>query len=53
MFWAPLWGRPIWSDFPDALGWAGIAIIGTGLVVMRAPGSAPVEREKAAPEGAA
>lgn len=48
MFWAVLWGWLVWGDFPDALGWLGIAvIIGAGLVVIRAP------NEKAAPEGAA
>lgn len=49
MFWAVLWGWLAWGDFPDALGWLGIAVIvAAGLVVIRAPGT-----EKAAPEGAA
>jgi drug/metabolite transporter (DMT)-like permease len=49
MFWAVLWGWLIWGDFPDALGWVGIAvIIAAGLVVIRTPAM-----EKAAPEGAA
>ncbi len=49
MFWAVLWGWLAWGEFPDAIGWMGIAvIIGAGLVVIRAPAN-----EKAAPEGAA
>jgi drug/metabolite transporter (DMT)-like permease len=49
MFWAVLWGWMIWGDFPDTLGWIGIAvIIAAGLVVIRSP-----QKEKAAPEGAA
>ena len=45
MFWAVLWGWLAWGDFPDWLGWAGIAvIIGAGLVVIRRP-----QTEKAAP----
>jgi drug/metabolite transporter (DMT)-like permease len=49
MFWGVLWGWLIWGDFPDALGWVGIAvIIGAGLLVIRHP-----QTEKAAPEGAA
>lgn len=49
MFWGVLWGWLIWGDFPDALGWVGIAvIIGAGLVVIRAPAT-----KKAAPESAA
>lgn len=49
MFWAVLWGWTFWGDFPDWLGWVGIAIIVTaGLLVIRAS-----ETEKAAPEGAA
>lgn len=36
MFWAVLWGWLAWGDFPDALGWLGIAIItAAGLVVIR------------------
>jgi drug/metabolite transporter (DMT)-like permease len=49
MFWGVLWGWLVWGDFPDALGWVGIAvIIGAGLLVIRKP-----QTEKAAPEGAA
>ena len=49
MFWAVLWGWLVWGEFPDTIGWLGIAvIIGAGLVVIRAPAN-----EKAAPEGAA
>ncbi|MGL4238310.1 DMT family transporter [Tabrizicola sp.] len=49
MFWGVLWGWTIWGDFPDILGWVGIAIIiGAGLLVISAP-----QNEKAAPEGAA
>lgn len=49
MFWAVLWGWLVWGDFPDALGWLGIAvIIAAGLVVIRRPAT-----EKAAPQGAA
>ncbi len=49
MFWGVLWGWVFWGDFPDGLGWIGIAvIIAAGLLVIRAP-----QKEKAAPEGAA
>ena len=49
MFWAVLWGWVFWGDFPDGLGWVGIAvIIAAGLLVIRAP-----QTKKAAPEGAA
>ncbi len=35
MFWGVLWGWLFWNDLPDALGWAGIAIIiVSGLYVM-------------------
>lgn len=48
MIWGLLWGWLIWGDLPDALAWAGIAvIIGAGLVVIRAePGAG---KAKAAP----
>lgn len=49
MFWGVMWGWVFWGDFPDGLGWIGIAvIIGAGLLVVRAP-----QKEKAAPKGAA
>lgn len=49
MFWAVLWGWVFWQDFPDSLGWIGIAvIIAAGMLVIRTPA-----KEKAAPEGAA
>ena len=36
IFWGLLWGWPFWADLPDALGWAGIAlIIGSGIYVLR------------------
>lgn len=36
MFWAVLWGWLFWSDFPDYLGWIGIAVIvAAGMVVIR------------------
>ncbi len=48
MLWGLLWGWLIWGDLPDALAWAGIAvIIAAGLVVIRA--EAPRASEKAAP----
>jgi drug/metabolite transporter (DMT)-like permease len=49
MFWGVLWGWLVWGEFPDAVGWIGIAIIiGAGLVVIRSP-----QTQQAAPEGAA
>ncbi len=49
MFWAVLWGWLFWGDFPDGLGWIGIAIIvAAGMLVIRMG-----QKEKAAPEGAA
>ena len=49
MFWGVMWGWVFWGDFPDGLGWIGIAVIvGAGLLVIRAP-----QKEKAAPEGTA
>ncbi len=49
MFWAVLWGWIFWKDFPDMIGWAGIAvIIMAGLLVIRTG-----QKEKAAPESAA
>lgn len=49
MFWAVLWGWMFWGDFPDGLGWIGIAIIvAAGMLVIRMG-----QKEKAAPEGAA
>lgn len=36
MFWAVLWGWLFWGDFPDGLGWIGIAIIvAAGMLVIR------------------
>lgn len=38
-FWGILWGWLFWGDLPDALGWAGIAvIIAAGVYVLRAEG---------------
>jgi drug/metabolite transporter (DMT)-like permease len=49
MFWGVLWGWLFWGDLPDAMAWAGIAVIfGAGLYVIGRP-----QREGAAPEGAA
>nr|HMS96749.1 DMT family transporter [Tabrizicola sp.] len=49
MFWAVLWGWLFWDDFPDNLGWIGIAVIvAAGMLVIRMG-----QKEKAAPEGAA
>ncbi len=49
MFWAVLWGWIFWKDFPDMIGWVGIAvIIMAGLLVIRTG-----QKEKAAPESAA
>ena len=49
MFWGVLWGWVFWGDFPDGLGWIGIAvIIAAGLLVIRAP-----QKEKAALDSAA
>lgn len=51
MFWGVLWGWLFWHELPDAIAWAGIAvIIAAGLYVIRQPEAA---KEKAAPEGAA
>lgn len=34
MIWGVVWGWTIWGEWPDALGWAGIAaIVGAGLVM--------------------
>ncbi len=46
MFWGVLWGWLFWRDLPDAMGWAGIAvIIAAGLWV----DTAEAAKEKAAP----
>ncbi|WP_149143011.1 DMT family transporter [Gemmobacter caeruleus] len=40
LIWGLIWGWLIWSDWPDAATWAGIAIIVTaGLVVLWRPGT--------------
>lgn len=38
-FWGILWGWMFWGDLPDAMGWAGIAvIIAAGVYVLKAEG---------------
>lgn len=47
MFWAVLWGWTFWGDMPDALSWAGIAvIIGAGLYILRQPKASPATMDK-------
>lgn len=44
IFWGVLWGWMFWGELPDALGWAGVAIIiGAGLYVIRADRPAGAE----------
>lgn len=48
MFWGVLWGWTFWGDMPDAMSWAGIAvIIGAGLYVLRQPKAAPAVMDRA------
>lgn len=36
LLWGLLWGWLVWSDWPDAITWVGIAIlVGAGLAVLR------------------
>ena len=49
-FWGVLWGWLFWGDLPDALGWAGIAvIIAAGVYVLRTEGVAGTPDDTARP----
>lgn len=47
MIWGVVWGWTFWGEWPDALGWAGIAaIVGAGLAMALARSGRPAVQEK-------